>query len=141
MQSNHPCKETVTLFVLLFSVLLSFFSLFLQLTAESATDLRKNHSDNRDRSIRNFSLFFHPFPSLVGSHIGILFFLALSRRFRSIKSASQFQPRVPMPLNLYRFQPITFCWGLRIAVSGHVPIVTRELVFLMRARYCYRLPK
>ena len=132
MQSNHPCKETRNTFR---STLLGP-SLVLLTSSPINGGIRNRFAKKIILTVAtipyaiylvSFILFLRAF-----SRTGILLLLALSRRFRSIKSASQFQPRVPMPLDLYRFQPITFCWGLRIAISGHVPIVTRELVFLTR---------
>lgn len=122
MQSNHPCKEIVTLPRSLSSSTLSP----LRINASRFVTI-KNHRDNRDRSSA-ISLALRPLLSSV----------SLSRRFRSIKSASQFQPRVPPALHLYRFQPITFSRGSRIAVSGHVPIVSRELPFFAWTRYTSR---
>lgn len=70
MQSNHPCKEIVHFSFSSSRFLpLSFFSLFLQLTIESAIGWRKNHPHrSRPFSPRSFS-----FPS------SFSFFRTLSR--------------------------------------------------------------
>lgn len=123
MSSNHPCKETVHL-----SVLFSACPLLFQLTR---VPRREKRSSGQSR----------PFPRDRSSLLLRFANASPSRRFRSIKSASQFQPRVPPPLDLYRFQPITFSRGSRVAVPGHVPIVTRGSPLPTWTRYCCRSDK
>lgn len=115
MQSNHPCKEIVhfsrySLPDFFYSSLPLSFSFLLQLTNDRSPrpeEKKKNHRDN----CFTVYLFSFLFSSFSRTRSDTLLRLAFSRRFRSIKSVSQFQPRVAPVLDLYRFQPITFRRG------------------------------
>ena len=106
MQSNHPCKEIVHFYSLpdffYSSLSLSLFSSPINKRPESTIGKKKKKSSWQ--LLHRVSLF----PSFSSTRSDTLPRLALSRRFRSIKSVSQFQPRVAPVLDLYRFQPITF---------------------------------